>query len=452
MPAASSRRPPWRRGALGQRGYPLYLLSMVQGSTGFWISKIAQDWLLLRLTGDVQAVGITSALQFAPVLLFGLYGGVLADRFNAKWLVVIAQAMTAMSALAMAVLAITDQIQAWHIFLAATWIGIANVIDQPGRARIITALSGRHVGQAISLNSIAFQVSGSWGPLIAAAVVGAFGPGHAFGINTIACLISCLLLARLPVADPPGRTVEKVGLREGLATIKQTTEIGWTLALLACIAVLGLNMPLIYAGMANEVFDTGVEGYSFFNSMAAIGAVTGGLVAARRRGTSRLRELSMWLGLYGMVLVVTSRAGSPWLFGLMVIVINVVVVLFQLLANTLVQANADPVALGRVMSLFALVTFGGSALGGPLIGGVVDLIGARATLAVNGTLLVVAMVLTSLAIGRFTGQRLRIGPRGLVIIEPEVPRHVRLGLPARRRVSPDADPGAAARTSRDSSP
>ncbi|MGA4669079.1 MFS transporter [Propionibacteriaceae bacterium Y1923] len=452
MPEHPTRRPPWRRGALGQRGYPLYLLSMVQGSTGFWISKIAQDWLLLRLTGDVQAVGISTALQFAPVLFFGLYGGVLADKFNAKWLVVLAQAMTGMSALAMAVLAISERIAPWHVFIAATWIGFANVIDQPGRARIITALSGRYIGQAISLNSIAFQVSGSWGPLVSAAVVGAFGPGWAFAINATACLVSCLLLARLPVDDPPGRTVEKVGLREGLATIRQTTEIGWALALLACIAVLGLNMPLIYAGMANEVFHTGVEGYSQFNSLAAVGAVTGGLIAARRRGTSRLRELATWLGLYGLVLVLTSQAEGPLVFGLFVIAINTVVVLFQLLANTLVQANADPVALGRVMSLFTLVTFGGNALGGPLIGGVVDLIGPRATLALNGTLLLVAMVLTSLAIGRFTGQRLRIGPRGLVIIEPEVPRHVRLGLPPRRRVTPDDDPGAAGRTSRDSSP
>lgn len=427
--------PLWRRGALAQNGYPLYLMAMVQGSTGFWVSKIAQDWLLLRLTGDVQAVGIASALQFAPVLLLGLFGGVLADKFNAKWLVVLSAAMQALAATALAVLAVTDHIEAWHVFLSAAWIGFANVVDQPGRARIITALSGRWVGQAISLNSIAFQISGSWGPLVSAVVVGAFGPGHAFIINAVACSVTCLLVARLPVEDPPGRTVEKVGLREGLATITQTTEIGWALALLASIAVLGLNMPLIYADMANSVFETGVEGYSLFSSLAAVGAVTGGLLAARRRSTSRLRELALLLGLYGAVLILTSTSPNPWMFAILVIVINMVVVLFQLLANTLVQSSADPVALGRVMSLFTLVTFGGSALGGPLIGTIIDVIGARATLAMNGTLLLVAMVITSIAIGRFAGQTVRMGPRGLAIIEPAVPRHVRLGLPPRRPLS-----------------
>lgn len=429
---ADPTSPRWRRGALGQQGYPLYLMAMVQGSTGFWISKIAQDWLLLRLTGDVQAVGIASALQFAPILLFGLFGGVLADKFNAKWLVVLSAAMQAVAAIVVGLLATSGLVEAWHVYLAAAWVGLSNVIDQPGRARIITALSGRFVGQAISLNSIAFQISGSWGPLISAVVVGAFGPGHAFIINAVACLVTCVMVARLPVDDPPGRTVEKVGLREGLATIRQTTEIGWALALLASIAVLGLNMPLIYADMANTVFQTGVEGYSRFNSLAAVGAVTGGLLAVRRRGTSRLRELAVLLGVYGGVLVLTSVSPTPWLFGLLVIAINTVVVLFQLLANTLVQSSADPVALGRVMSLFTLVTFGGSALGGPLLGTVIDLIGARATLATNGTLLVVAMVVTSIAIGRFAGQTVRMGPRGLAIIEPEVPRHVRLGLPPRR--------------------
>lgn len=412
---------------------------MVQGSTGFWVAKIAQDWLLLRLTGDVAAVGVASALQFAPILVFGLFGGVLADKFNAKWLVVLAQAMQALASTVMAVLAITGVIRPWHVFLAATWVGLANVLEQPGRARIITALSGRFVGQAISLNSVGFQVSGSWGPLISAAVVGAFGPGYAFAINAVGCVVSCVMLARLPIDDPPGRVQERVGLREGLSTIRHTTEIGWALVLLASVALLGLNMPLVYAGMANSVFHTGVEGYSTFNAVAAVGAVTGGLLAARRIAKPRLRELATLLGLYGGVLVLAATSGGPGVFAVLVVAINVVVVLFQLLANTLVQSSADPVALGRVMSLFTLVTFGGSALGGPLIGTVIDLIGPRATLMVNGSLLLLAMVVTSIAIGRFTGQRVKVHPRGVQIIEPAVPRHVRLGIPPGRRPEPPVE-------------
>ena len=130
MPA-DSIPPRWRRGAFAQQGYPLYLMAMVQGATGFWISKIAQDWLLLRLTGDVQAVGIASALQFAPILLLGLFGGVLADKFNAKWLVVVAAGMQAIAATTLGLLAISDRVEAWHVYVAAAVVGFSNVIDQP---------------------------------------------------------------------------------------------------------------------------------------------------------------------------------------------------------------------------------------------------------------------------------------------------------------------------------
>ena len=403
------------------------------------MAKIAQDWLLLQLTGDVAAVGVASSLQFFPVLVFGLWGGVLADRFNVKDLVVVAQVMQAVSAAALAVLALTDVIAAWHVFVAAFVVGLSSTLEQPGRAGIIGQLAGPHLGQAISLNSIAFQASGFWGPMVASAVAATAGPWLAFAINAVGCTISSLLLHRLPVVNPEARSLSEVGVRRGLATIGRTTEVGWTVALVAVISVFGLNMPLVYAGMANTVFESGMAGYGWFNSMAAIGAVAGGLLAARRLASPRLRELSVLVVVQGIILLLAAGTPNTTSFAAVVVLLNLNVVLFQLLANTLVQSRAEPSALGRVMSLYILVTFGGMSLGGPLIGALIDALGPRWALATLGSLLIGLAALVALGIGRFTGQRVRVTPRGVTIIEPDIPRHVRLGLPPREPPTPPAN-------------
>lgn len=429
MTTAVSTPPLWRRGALGEPGFPLYLTAMTQGATGYWIARIAQDWLLLKLTGDVAAVGIAAALQFGPILLFGLWGGVLADKLNVRGLVAAAQLLQASGAFAVGVMALMDLVEPWHVYAAATITGLSAVVEQPARSSMIVQLSGRHIAQGLSMNSIAFQAAGFWSPPISAAIVAATGPGIAFIINGLGCCISALLLSRAPTTDPTAKaTGDRVTLRDGLRTIGRTTEIGWTMVLLACVSLLGLAMPLVFAGMANEVFRTGIPGYSLFNSVMAIGCAAGSLMAGRTRGKARLRHLVLLLGGSSALIAIGSLAPNPWVYATLVVVHSVTITVFQLLSQALVQMSVDPIARGRVMGLYLLIAFGGMSVSQPVVGSVVDLIGARQTQLVLACLMALGTALSAVAIGRFTGQKVKVGRHGLRIEEPEVPRFVRVAL------------------------
>ncbi|WP_203568519.1 MFS transporter [Aestuariimicrobium ganziense] len=425
-PPATARVPLWRRGVLGNPGYPRYVIAMMQGATGWWISRIAQDWLLLELTGDLTAMGLATSLQFLPLLVFGLYGGVLADKFNVRTLLVLSQVgMVAVSA-TLAVLAISGTILPWHIFVAAGLTGMMQVIEQPARASTIAQLAGPHIGQALSLNSIAFQLAGFWGPGLSAAVVASLGPGWAFAANGLGCAITIALLWRIPTKDPEPTAARTVSLRRGLASMRDTTEIGWTMVLAAILALLALNMPLIYADMANRQFGTGVEGYSLFNSVGAVGCIVGALVSARVSTKPRLRWLTALLAALAVILLAASMSPGWMVFAAMVAALSAVSLTFQLLSNALVQLAVDPEARGRVMGLYTLIVFGGMSLAGPLVGAVVQRIGGRDTLVIIGGLLLIMTMVTAMLIARFAGQRLTLSRQGVTISEPAVPRHVRL--------------------------
>ncbi|MGJ6980755.1 MFS transporter [Aestuariimicrobium soli] len=429
MTTAVPSLPLWRRGALGEPGFARYLTAMLQGATGYWIARIAQDWLLLKLTGDVSAVGIAAALQFGPILIFGLWGGVLADKFNVRGLVAAAQLLQASGAFAVGAMALAGLVEPWHVYAAATVTGLSAVVEQPARSSMIVQLSGRHIAQGLSMNSIAFQAAGFWSPPVSAAIVAASGPGIAFIINGLGCCITAALVFRSPTADPRPRDAgERVTLRDGLRTIRETTEIGWTMVLLACVSLLGLAMPLVFAGMANTVFNTGIPGYSLFNSVMAVGCAAGSLLAGRTRGKARLRHLVLLLGTSSALIAIGSQAPNAYVYAALVIVHSVTITLFQLLSQALVQMSVDPVARGRVMGLYLLIAFGGMSVSQPVVGKVVDTIGARETQFVLACLMAVGTALAALAIGRFTGQKVRVDRRGLRIQEPDVPRFVRIAL------------------------
>ncbi|WP_022909448.1 MFS transporter [Aestuariimicrobium kwangyangense] len=428
MTTAVPTLPLFRRGALGEPGFARYLTAMLQGATGYWIARIAQDWLLLKLTGDVTAVGTAAALQFGPILLFGLWGGVLADKFNVRGLIAGAQLMQAAGAFAVGTLALLHLVEPWHIYAAATITGLSAVVEQPARSSMIVQLSGRHIAQGLSMNSIAFQAAGFWSPPMSAAMVAAIGPGFAFWMNGLGCCITAVLLFRAPTADPGPREDERITLREGLRTMRETTEIGWTMVLLASVSLLALAMPLVFAGMANEVFHSGIPGYSVFNSVMAAGCIVGSLLAGRTRGKARLRHLVGLLWISACFLAIGAVAPSPLLYAAVIVVHSVTITCFQLLSNALVQMSVDPSARGRVMGLYLLIAFGGMSLSQPLVGLLVDGVGPRLAQLVLAGLLAVGTVLSSLAIGRFTGQTVRVSRRGLRIQDPEVPRFVRMAL------------------------
>ncbi|WP_232506431.1 MFS transporter [Microlunatus flavus] len=408
--------------ALEVRDYRLFLTSQVVATTGLWMQRIAQDWLVLELTGSVTAVGVAVALQFLPMLLLGLFGGVVADRFPKRRILVVTQSTAALVAATLGTLALTHTVQAWHVYVLAAVLGLVTVVDNPTRQVFVSELVGpHHIRNAVSLNSSVFQLGALVGPALSGALIHAVGQGWSFLLNAAACLVvvSMVLVIRPQAALVPERSEGGAGeLRAALRYIGRTSEVAWSIVLAATIGLFGLNMPVILAAFADHVFTAGVGGYSLFNSLSALGALAGAVVSARRHSAPRVRTLTGTLVLLGAMLMVAAIAPSAWAFGAVLVVVGFCTLLFLTGANSLVQTTAPPALRGRVMGVYLLVLLGGQAVGGPVVGWLIDHVGARASMLGCGAL----VALVSIGVG------LVIAHRAHLTVELELHRRSRLGL------------------------
>src|ERR1700712_4948016 len=183
-PPPPRRRLPQSFAALEVRNYRIFLSGQVVATTGLWMQRIAQDWLVLELTGKATAVGVAVALQFAPVLFFGLLGGVVADRFPKRRILLVTQSVAATLALTLGLLSLTHTIQAWHVFVIACLLGFVTVVDNPTRQGFVSELVGpKHIRNAVSLNSSVFQFGALLGPALSGLLISAVGQGWSFLIN-----------------------------------------------------------------------------------------------------------------------------------------------------------------------------------------------------------------------------------------------------------------------------
>lgn len=381
--------------ALRNSHFRIYVTAFLIGSLGFWVQRIAIDWLVLQLTGSVSAVGLSVSLQFAPVLILGLFGGVLVDRFDPRKLVLLSQSMVAVMGAVLAVLVLTDRATVWASYGLSLGLGLAAVVEQPGRLELVNRLVGRDgLRSALGLNATAFQGAGIAGPLIAGGLIHGVGLGWCFAVNAVTCLI--VVVSMTLIRTPARKRARGTGtgrLADGIRTVWRTPEIGWTVALVAVVGIFGASMPVLLSSMANQVFDAGVSGYGMCTGMVAIGAVLGAQLAARRRRILRLRELTALTAGLGALLALSSTTPSLTLFAVTLIAFGVVQLQFLQSANALVQLTAPEWVRGRVISVYVLVLIGGQALGGLISGGLVDHWGPRGALLLNGSVVVLLSAL-----------------------------------------------------------
>ena len=380
------------------------------------MQRIAQDWLVLELTGSVTAVGVAVALQFLPVLMFGLFGGVVADRFPKRTILIITQSTLALVATTLGVLALTGAVQPWHVYVLAFVLGLVTVVDNPTRQVYVSELVGQaHIRNAVSLNSSVFQLGALVGPAVSGALIHAVGQGWSFLINAASCLVVVIMVAVIRSRPAPA-AVRSAGsggdLREALRSIGRTSEVAWTIALAATIGLFGLNMPVILAAFADHVFTTGVRGYSLFSSLTAVGALVGAVLSARRRSLPRVRALTSNLVLLGGTLMVAAFAPSAWVFGSVLVAVGLCTLLFLTGANALVQTTTAPALRGRVMGVYLLVLLGGQAVGGPCVGWLIDHYGARASMFGCGVLVALVSVVVGLVIARRSHLTVELELRG----------------------------------------
>jgi len=403
--------------SLRTRNYRLFAIGQFFSSTGLWVQRIAQDWLVLTLTGSATAVGVTTALQFLPSVLFGLLGGLLADRHSKRHLLLVTQTVAALLSALLAVLALTGVVETWHVFTIAFALGTAAALEIPTRHSFVNELvPPAQLRNAISLNAAIFQLGALIGPAISGYLVNAVGPGYSFAINAASYAAPMIALLRMrpeTLRHPPRPAVtERAGrqLLDGLRYVAHRPRILWVTVLIGTFGVFIASIPVTNAAFARTVFDSGAAGYGMLSSVVAVGSVVGALFAASR-GNPRLRTSI----LSAMALAVLFMLASvvPGLVGYAIVAggIGVATMTLVTAANSTVQTAAEDHVRGRVMGLYMLVFLGGGAIGGPLIGAVDEYFGPRAGMLVAGVAAGLVTLLVGVQLARAVGVKARLPRR-----------------------------------------
>jgi len=389
--------------ALRVPNFRIYLGAHAVASTGTWMQNIALEWLVLELSGSPAAVGITMALQFLPMLLLGMYGGVVADRYPKRTILLITQTLNGLLAAGLAVLTIGGHVQVGHVYVFALLAGLVFVVDNPTRQVFVNeVVPGRYVRNAIALNAAVFQTSRLVGPAVAGVMIATVGSGWAFAANAASYLapIAGLLLIRTadlirtpPVERAPGQ------LRSALRYVAERPHVAWTIVLVGVVGTFGLKFPVVLTAMADETFAGGAQLYGMFNVVLAVGSVAGALIAGGRTRT-RLRAIVLTGAAFGSAQVAAALAPEPWVFFAALVAMGAVNLAFQAMANSSVQSWVDGNVRGRVMSLYMLAFVGGTPLGGPVVGWITDAFGARVGMAFCGLVPLLAAVGVAVVLAR----------------------------------------------------
>ncbi|HET7530337.1 MAG TPA: MFS transporter [Mycobacteriales bacterium] len=411
--------------SLKVRNYRLFASGQVVSLSGTWMQRVAQDWLVLNLSHNSgTAIGITTGLQFAPVLLFGMYGGVIADRYNKRRVLIITQIVMGLLALALGLLDLSGAVALWHVYALAFGLGIASAIDAPVRQAFVTELVGPSLlANAVGLNSATFNAARVLGPAVAGVLIAATGTSWVFLINAVSFLavISCLVSMRESELFVGKRAARRKGaVREGLAYVRRRPELVAIIALVGVVGMLGFNFQITSALLTKNTFHHGAGSYGLISAVYASGSLLGALASARRGQVGRRRLVFLAAAAYGAIEVLAGLTPTYWTFFALLVPFGFATMTFSTAANTTVQLGATPSMRGRVMALYIMIFLGGTPIGAPLIGWIAEVAGPRWSLITGGIASMAAAVVAALYLAR--RERLRVEPH-LLRRRPHV--HVR---------------------------
>jgi MFS family permease len=388
--------------ALHNPNYRRYALGSLVSNTGTWMQRVAQDWLVLRLTdGSGVALGITTGLQFLPVLLLSPYAGVVADRFPKRRLLQLTQLTMALASLVLGLLAVAGVAVAWQVYLIAFLFGIGSAFDAPARQSFVSEMVGPdELTNAVGLNSATFNTARIIGPAVAGLMIGALGGGAgatgwvilvnaaSYGavIWQLEHMDTSLLRSPRTTARIPGM------LQEGVRYVLSQPKMMAILVMVFFAGAFGMNFQITSALMATHVFGKGAGEFGILGSAMAVGSLVGALLAARRVRI-RLRLVAGAAVGFGVAEIVAGLMPTYLTFALMCPVIGLCTLTMLNSANATLQLESEPALRGRVMALYMTVVMGGTPLGSPIIGWVGQQFGPRWTLLGGGTLVIIGVVL-----------------------------------------------------------
>jgi predicted MFS family arabinose efflux permease len=377
-----------------------FFWSQIVAQTGTWMQTVAQSWLVLQLTPSPFKLGLIGSLQFAPILLFSIASGALADRVRKRRLLIGAQAALGCQALGLAALVASGRVEYWHVAVLAFCSGLVNVLDQPARQSLVAEMVGRaDVASAVALNSASFNAARIVGPGLGGLLIARFGVVPAFVLNGLGFAVAVIMLLGLRTEGTPrersgGGVLDDV--RAGLRYAFSTPEIRLTLGLLFIVSICVFNFTVYVPLVVRTVLHLGAEGFGLLMACLGVGAVAGALTV----GALGARRPPAWVlftaaSLACSALIALSTARGVWLAAVLLFFTGLFGLVLVASCNTAMQLAAPDELRGRVMSLYTLIWGGAFPFGAFIVGAISEHWGVGRALLVNGTagLLGVALLL-----------------------------------------------------------
>ncbi len=366
--------------AFKNRNYRLFITGQFISLSGTWMQSVGLAWLVLDLTGSGTALGLVIAAQFTPTLIGGPWGGVIADRFDKRTLLLITQTAAGFLALALGLLTVTDTVELWMVYVIACSFGVITAVDNPSRQTFVMEMVGQQsIANAVTLNSVAVNLARVIGPAIAGVMIATVGIGVCFLANAASyvSVLAALLLIRTSELHPTERSGRGKGqLRDGFRYVRSTKVLRVPLIMMAVIGTLAYEFTITLPLLSEFTFGAGAGGFAAMTSLMGAGAVLGGLATASF-GPPTPRRLSLAAIAFGCLILALSV--SPTLTIALVVTpfLGAASVTVIALSNATLQLGSEPRFRGRVMALFSVAFLGSTPIGGPIVGFVAEQTGPR---------------------------------------------------------------------------
>jgi MFS family permease len=393
--------------SLSVPNYRRYFLGQLVSLSGNWMQMVAAVWLVLSLTGSGVAVGFVTALQFLPMLLFGAWGGLLADRIPKRRLLVATQVLMAVPAVGLLAVSVAGVVTPAMVYVAAFARGAVLAVDNPTRQSFVIELVGPdRLVNAVSLNSVLVQAARVVGPALAGILIATVGvvPCFALNILTFVAMIAALWSMEPAALDtPPVVARERGAIRAGLRYVRRTPELAVPLALMGLVGTFGFNFQVVLPLLATFSFEGGAGAYAALVTAMGVGSVTGALVTGAR-GRTGPRLIGGAALAFGAVALLAAAMPTLAFEVLALVLLGAAAVTFAAAVNSTLQLAVAPEMRGRVMALYSVVFIGTTPIGGPLAGWLAESYDPRAAL-----LLAAASGLLAAGVARVSFARIRAG-------------------------------------------
>ena len=362
--------------------YRLWFAGAVVANIGTWMQRVAQDWLVLTVLTNESgvAVGIVTALQFAPVLGLSAWAGLLADRVDRRKLIILTQSGLAVLALGLGVLTLSGNVRLWHVYVFAALLGCVAAVDNPVRQTFVADMvPADKLPNAVGLNSASFNAARLIGPGVAGLMIAWIGTGWVFVVNGLSFAATIFALTQMRTRElrpMPHAPRQKGQIRAGVRYVRRRSDILVIMVVVGVVSTFGLNFQLTSALMARTEFHKGAGEYGILGSVMAIGSLAGALLAARREAP-RVRLVIGSAFAFGITDAVMALMPTYASFALAAIPVGLAALTMLTAANATIQTTTDPALRGRVMALYMMVFLGATPIGSPLVGWIGQTFGAR---------------------------------------------------------------------------